>query len=210
MLTLIENTVRVTIRNSDSEPTPARSRRHRISRETRATGAEGIKAPERDDRIMAELLRVRERITATPVTRRNRRPNIAAKHSKKWKKNGQGGGDYSRYPVLLKIFSLFKPSRDERPVSRPLQSAGQYMATENEGLLDPPQTRRGSAGNAAVIIAAVGDMAVAVERDISDVSRPGDEYYGVWVISITCHRGVVTRLSSPPGREVCRVVRGHP
>jgi hypothetical protein len=73
MLTLIENTVRVTIRHSDSEPIASAVATASISRDE-ATGAEWpSKPPAPDDRIMAEFLRCASESLATPVTRRNRR-----------------------------------------------------------------------------------------------------------------------------------------
>ena len=73
MLTLIENTVRVTIRHSDSEPIASAVATASISRDE-ATGTEWpSKPPAPDDRIMAEFLRCASESLATPVTRRNRR-----------------------------------------------------------------------------------------------------------------------------------------
>src|ERR1700679_1294351 len=72
MLTLIENTVRVTIRHSDSEPIASAVATASISRDE-ATGAERLsKPPAPDDRIMAEFLRCAGESPATTVTRRNR------------------------------------------------------------------------------------------------------------------------------------------
>ena len=73
MLTLIENTVRVTIRHSDSEPIARVVATASISRDE-ATGAEWpSKPPAPDDRIMAEFLRCASESLATPEIRRNRR-----------------------------------------------------------------------------------------------------------------------------------------
>jgi hypothetical protein len=73
MLTLIENTVRVTIRHSDSEPIARAVATASISRDE-ATGAEWpSKPPAPDDRIMAEFLRCASESLATPEIRRNRR-----------------------------------------------------------------------------------------------------------------------------------------
>ena len=72
MLTLIENTVRVTIRHSDSEPIARAVATASISRDE-ATGAEWpSKPPAPDDRIMAEFLRCASKSLATPEIRRNR------------------------------------------------------------------------------------------------------------------------------------------
>src|SRR5580698_9179963 len=73
MLTLIENTVRVTIRHSDSEPIASVAATASISRDE-ATGAERLsKPPVPDDRIMAEFLRCASESPATPEALRNRR-----------------------------------------------------------------------------------------------------------------------------------------
>ena len=73
MLTLIENTVRVTIRHSDSEPIASAVATASISRDE-ATGAEWLsKPPAPGDRIMAEFLRCASESLATAMTRRNRR-----------------------------------------------------------------------------------------------------------------------------------------
>jgi hypothetical protein len=56
MLTLIESTVRVTIRHSDSEPSASEAATALASRDE-ATGADGLSKPAApDDRIMAEIL----------------------------------------------------------------------------------------------------------------------------------------------------------
>jgi hypothetical protein len=63
MLTLIENTVRVTIRQSDSAPIASEAATASCNREE-ATGAERpLKPAAPDDRIMAEFLWMRRRIT---------------------------------------------------------------------------------------------------------------------------------------------------
>jgi hypothetical protein len=73
MLTLIENTVRVTIRHSDSEPIASAAATASISRDE-ATGADWLsKPPMPDDRIMAEFLRCASESLATAESRRNRR-----------------------------------------------------------------------------------------------------------------------------------------
>src|ERR1700721_3641025 len=73
MLTLIENTVRVTIRHSDSEPIASAVATASISR-GEATGTEWpSKPPAPDDRIMAEFLSCASESLATPETCRNRR-----------------------------------------------------------------------------------------------------------------------------------------
>jgi hypothetical protein len=73
MLTLIENTVRVTITHSDAEPIASAVATASISRDE-ATGAEWLsKPPAPDDRIMAEFLRCASESPATPITLRNRR-----------------------------------------------------------------------------------------------------------------------------------------
>jgi hypothetical protein len=73
MLTLIEKTVRVTIRHSDSEPIASAVATASVSREE-ATGAEWLsKPPAPDDRIMAEFLRCASESLATAITRKNRR-----------------------------------------------------------------------------------------------------------------------------------------
>jgi hypothetical protein len=73
MLTLIENTVRVTIRHSDSEPIASAAATASISRDE-ATGADWLSKPAvPDDRIMAEFLRCASESLATPESRRNRR-----------------------------------------------------------------------------------------------------------------------------------------
>ena len=56
MLTLIESTVRVTIRHSDSEPSASEAATASASRDE-ATGADVLSKPGApDDRIMAEIL----------------------------------------------------------------------------------------------------------------------------------------------------------
>ena len=73
MLTLIENTVRVTIRHSDNEPIASAAATASIIRDE-ATGAEWpSKPPAPDDRIMAEFLRYASESLAMPKFRRNRR-----------------------------------------------------------------------------------------------------------------------------------------
>src|SRR6202142_1195415 len=63
MLTLIENTVRVTIRHSDSEPIASVAATASISRDEATGAAWPLKPPAPDDRIMAEFPSLRERIT---------------------------------------------------------------------------------------------------------------------------------------------------
>ena len=63
MLTLIENTVRVTIKQSESAPIASAAATASCNREE-ATGAERpLKPIAPDDRIMAEFLWMRRRIT---------------------------------------------------------------------------------------------------------------------------------------------------
>jgi hypothetical protein len=73
MLTLIENTVRVTIRHSDSEPIASAAATASISRDEATGAAWPSKPPAPDDRIMAEFLRCASESLATAKTRRNRR-----------------------------------------------------------------------------------------------------------------------------------------
>jgi hypothetical protein len=58
MLTLIESTVRATIRHSDTEPIASEAATASVSRDE-ATGADGLSKPAPDDRVMAEILNAR-------------------------------------------------------------------------------------------------------------------------------------------------------
>jgi hypothetical protein len=66
MLTLIENTVRVTIRHSDSDPIASAAATASISRDEATGAAWPSKPPAPDDRIMAEFLRCASESLATP------------------------------------------------------------------------------------------------------------------------------------------------
>jgi hypothetical protein len=89
MLTLIENTVSVTIRHSDNEPIASAAATASISRDE-ATGAEWpAKPPAPDDRVMAEFLRCASESLATQQGLAAIAGNIAAAAPQKWQNDGR-------------------------------------------------------------------------------------------------------------------------
>jgi hypothetical protein len=96
MLVWIENTVSVTIRQSDSEPIASEATTASISRDD-ATGAERPTKPAaRGDRVMAEFLRCAGESPATSPYFAGIAGDITAKSPQKWRNRGRGGG-YARY-----------------------------------------------------------------------------------------------------------------
>src|SRR5229473_1787823 len=108
METLIENTVRVTIKHSDSEPIASVATTASVNRE-QATGAERPLKPQAPcDRIMAEFLQC---AGESPVTYGNFAGiagNIGAGRAPKWQNDGETNGfaryfsNYARYSGCLK------------------------------------------------------------------------------------------------------------
>jgi hypothetical protein len=96
MVTLIESTVRVTIRHSESPPIAMVAARASVTRDE-ATWAERLTKPAAPgDRIMAVIL---QRAGESPATSRNLTGiagKIAAQEPRKWQKNGKTGR-YARY-----------------------------------------------------------------------------------------------------------------
>jgi hypothetical protein len=82
MLTLIDSTVSVTIRHSESEPIASDAATALVNRDE-ATGAAWLSKPAaRSDRIMAGNPISRGRITAEPIFRSNRRQYLGGSYSK--------------------------------------------------------------------------------------------------------------------------------
>src|ERR1700733_8633418 len=99
MLTLIENTVRVTIRHSDNEQIASEAATAPASLDE-ATGADGPSKPAAPgDRIMAEFLRCAgESPTAAKISQGS--PAILRRlRHRKWRNGGESGG-YIRYFAL--------------------------------------------------------------------------------------------------------------
>src|SRR6201990_2319893 len=96
MVTLIDSTVRVTIRHSDNAPIASEAATARVNR-CEATGAERLTKPAAPgDRIMAEFL---QRAGESPATTQNLKRtagNIGAAEPRKWQNGGKAGG-YARY-----------------------------------------------------------------------------------------------------------------
>src|ERR1700738_1415028 len=97
MVTLIDSTVRVTIRHSDSAPNASEAATARVNR-CEATGAERLSKPAAPgDRIMAEFLqRASESPGATTRNLKGTAGNIGAGMPEKWQNGGNAGG-YARY-----------------------------------------------------------------------------------------------------------------
>src|SRR6266850_2680405 len=98
MVTLIESTVSVTIRHSDSAPIASEAATVWVSRDD-ATGAERLSkpAPPPCDRVMAEILRCAGESPATSGGWQQARPAILRRRSvQKWRNDGRGNG-YARF-----------------------------------------------------------------------------------------------------------------
>jgi hypothetical protein len=92
MATLIESTVRVTTRHSDSEPIASEAATASFNRDD-ATGAEGLSKPVAPgDRIMAEILQCAGRITRRTQDYPGIAGNIAAVPARKWQNGGKISG----------------------------------------------------------------------------------------------------------------------
>jgi hypothetical protein len=99
MLTLIENTVRVTIRHSDMQQIASAAATASASLDE-ATGAEGPSKPAAAcDRIMAEFLRCTGESPATSGEFAGIAGNIAAARLRKWRNGGEPAG-YARYLAI--------------------------------------------------------------------------------------------------------------
>jgi hypothetical protein len=86
MVTLIETTVRVTIRHSDSEPIASEAATVRINRDE-ATGVErALKPAAPGDRIMAEILQIAGESPTTPDNFAGTAGNIGALAGRKMAK----------------------------------------------------------------------------------------------------------------------------
>src|ERR1700682_3490559 len=98
MVILIESTVRVTIRHSDSEPTASEAATVPVSRDE-ATGAERPSKPAPPgDRIMGRNPSTRGRITRDIGNFTGITGNITAAPVRKWRNDGRASG-YARYFV---------------------------------------------------------------------------------------------------------------
>src|ERR1700730_5976902 len=96
MVTLIDSTVSVTIRHSDSAPNASEAATARVNR-CEATGAERLTKPAAPgDRIMAEFLQGAGESPATTQNLKGTAGNIGAGMPRKWQNGGKAGG-YARY-----------------------------------------------------------------------------------------------------------------
>src|ERR1700722_8051263 len=116
MLTLIENTVRLTIRHSDSEPIASAAATASISRDE-ATGAEWLSKPAApDDRFMAEFLRC---AGESPATR-----NISQESLAILRRPAFENGKMRAWPALIAaIFTLLRRLQQFRRCGRPRHPA---------------------------------------------------------------------------------------
>jgi hypothetical protein len=83
MLTLIDITVRVTIRHSESEPIASEAATALVNRDEATAAAWPSKPAARGDRIMAgKSSKIADESPAEPVSRRNRRQYLGGGHPK--------------------------------------------------------------------------------------------------------------------------------
>jgi hypothetical protein len=145
METLIENTVRVTIRHSDSEPIASVAATASVNRE-QATGAERPLKPQAPcDRIMAEIPSRRGRITRdTGKSRSDHRQYCGGSRSKmaKWRRKFRF---CPLFQQLCPLFWLPRPRRRRRP-GRRRQRPGANPWRRSRGSARPAATMRGSPG----------------------------------------------------------------
>src|SRR5258707_5064778 len=176
MVTLIGSTVSVTIRHSESAPIASEAATVWVSRDE-ATGAERPSKPAPPcDRVMAENPSLRGRITCGIQGLQQAPPAILRRHAvEKWRKDGRGNR-YARYSRCPTLFSGSSLGGDTGPVVD-LGAGFPVHGHESRRLLDPPQPRADRRECREVIIAAVGDMAVAVERDIGDRELAGGKIF---------------------------------
>src|SRR6478609_3236414 len=151
MLALIENTVRVTIRHSDSEAIASEAATASASLDESASAGQRTKPAGPGDRVMVQFPHCASESPANTARCRSAR--------------GQHCGD-----AALKMAK----SRRIRPYFRrsglgaDLGVLPPVHGDKARSLLDPvqPRSNRGECGE--VVIAAIGDMGIAIKRDVRD------------------------------------------
>ena len=125
------------------------------------------------------------RSTATPMS-----PTAATLTWRPSQRSAPGGGGSNRPPVSSPWTGAHRPiskPRRRRWRDRRLGLRAPVHGDETGGLFDPPQPGADRREGRQIIVAAVGDMGVAIERDVGDGELVGREIARVlrW-FSITC------------------------
>src|ERR1700722_13949413 len=146
MLTLIENTVRVTIRHSDSEPIASAVATASISR-GEATGTEWpSKPPAPDDRIMAEFLRCASESLATPENLQES-PAILRRSTPE---NGKMAAKAAVIAAVLAVQASFSVQASEtRPAGSSTAASGRQSMVTKPRVCSIRRNQARIAGNAA-------------------------------------------------------------